>query len=214
MTRATSAIRVLPAPDSAPPYEDEGMPAADATNSGDSTAQPYGVQGTLALSFSLPSGVPATPQPPPELRVVRSEPDGTQSRREPPGEPPEGDRKGSQGSSNGLSRADPPVRPWACKFVQALVEVLAGARPVSQLLQWTSPDVYDRVRRRAGVPGGWPPESRAPGRPRVHSVRLHQPEAHITEVCAVVRGGGRARAMALRLEAAGRHWRCTALELG
>lgn len=198
MTRVTSTIRVLPAPESEPPYEDssegERVPAGGGTNHQDSTTPPYHVQGTLALSFSLPSGAPATPQPPAGLRLVQSQPE--------------------RADLPDPVRADPAVRPWACKFVQAVVEVLAGARPASQLLQWTSPEVYETVRRRAGVPGGWPPESRVPGRPRVHSVRLCQPRGNVTEVCAVVRGGGRARAIALRLEATGRHWRCTELELG
>lgn len=205
MTRTTPPIRLLPAPESEPPYDDEGPPdGGDAP--GHETASSCGVQGTLALSFSLPSGVPARPQAPAELRLVRSRPDGATS--------PDGPADDSPDTPPDPVCADPAVRPWAYKFVQAVVEVLAGARPATQLLQWTSPEVYDRVRRRAGVPGGWPPGAGTPGRPRVHSVRLCQPRRNVTEVSAVVRAGGRARAVALRLESAGRHWRCTALELG
>ena len=54
-----SVLRHLPAPASEPPYDDEhaghgpvGLPSG-------------AVQGTLALAFVLPSGLPAAPAPPP-----------------------------------------------------------------------------------------------------------------------------------------------------
>lgn len=192
MTHAVPELRVRPAPASEPPYEDDG--AHSAPEWPRPTPNPSrGVQGTLALSFSLPSGAPATPHPPASLRLVQSSHGDA-----PPPEP----------------GTHPPERPWACRFVQALIEVLAGARPVTQLLHWTSPEVYERVRRRAAVPGGWSPNPNVRRRARLHSVRLSRPRGNIMEVCAVVRGGGRARAIALRLEEAGGHWRCTQLELG
>lgn len=190
VTRTVSRIRVLPTPESKPPYEDGTRPGPRGWHRG--TAQPTGVQGTLALAFDLPSGAPATPHPPATLRLV--EPSG---------------RDAGHGDPTLVA-----VRPLACKLVQALVEVLAGVRPVTQLLHWTSPEVYDRVHRRAAVPGGWPPRSGPPAPVRVNSVRLSLPTDNATEVSAVVRGGERARALALRLEGAGRHWRCTDLELG
>lgn len=187
MTRTVSDICVLPTPESKPPYEDGTGSAPRAWHRG--AAQHVGVQGTLALAFDLPSGAPATPHPPATLRLV---------------EP--------RNATDDAILAT--VRPLACKLVQALVEVLAGVRPVAQLLHWTSTEVYESVQRRAAVPGGWPPRSGPPVRVRVHSVRLSLPSDNATEVSAVVRGGERARALALRLEGAGRRWQCTDLELG
>ena len=192
MAHAVSTIRVLPVPETNPPYDDEvGRSSLRERRTGSPTSGP--VQGTLALSFALPSGVPARPETPTALRLGRDHPGS---------EAPEPDT------------APPPVRRWAGRFVQALMEVLAGVRPVTQLTSWTSPDVYDRVRRRAAVPGGWPPGSSRGGRPVVHSVRVTQPVPDATEVCAVIHAAGRARAVALRLERVTGHPLCTELELG
>lgn len=187
----TPDLRVLPAPESNPPYDDEARPAVP-TRSVTPTA-PDPAQGTLTLSFRLSSGVHASPRPPSALRPIE---------RSAHGQAPEPDSQ------------RPAARMWACRFVQALVEVLSGTRPATQLVSWTSAEVYDRVKRRAAVPGGWPPHGGRLGRPAVHSVRLCRPQVCAAEVCAVVHAGGRARAMALRLEGDGPRWRCTELELG
>ena len=64
VTRRRSVIRRLPVPRSEPPYDDERASAEDepAIASG-------AVQGTLALSFLLPSGLPAVPEAP-ALRLL------------------------------------------------------------------------------------------------------------------------------------------------
>lgn len=209
----STAIRVLPVPDSAPPYDDEVTetrsrepdirsgafhPAAAMARA----PSGQGVQGTLALGFSLPSGVPATPEPSCRLRLVES--------RE--------DRRDAAASD----RARPAPRLWAGRFVQALVEVLTGLRPVTQLASWTSAEVYDEIKRKTGNPREWtragPTHSRAAGaaswRPVVRSLRIDRPCGDGAEVSAVVRVGGRTRAMALRLTGSVDRWRCTELELG
>lgn len=192
MTRTGSGLRVLPTPDSQPPFEG-GEGSSDRGRHRPAPRSP-GVQGTLALAFELPSGVPTPPHRPAGLRLVESRPDVD----------------AEESAAGTLAE----VRPWAGTFVQALVEILAGARPATQLLRWTSPEVYDTVKRRAAVPGGWTADPGAPRRARVQSVRLCQPRHGVTEVCAVVRGRDRARAIALRLERAERQWRCTELDLG
>src|SRR5690242_8499268 len=40
---------------------------------------------------------------------------------------------------------------FAARIVQAVVEIVGGDRPVSQLLRWTSPVVYQDLGRRAQV---------------------------------------------------------------
>jgi hypothetical protein len=106
-------------------------------------------------------------------------------------------------------RADlPDPARWAARLVQATVEVLAGRRPLQQLMPYTDDYVYaqltGRLRRRRG-----------PGRPPLLcSVHASEPRDGVAEVCAVVRESGRVRAIAARLEGYDGRWRCTALQLG
>ena len=230
-------VRRLPLPDCEPPYDDEiGALGYDATgwrgsSPLSSAASPSaGVQGTLALSFTLPSGVPAVPQPPPGLRLVGGS-RGVGGR---------GVGVGVGGSSGvggvadaaGTSVADeedvddaddfgprptgraglPEPRSWAGRVVQAIVEVLAGVRPASQLVRWTTAEVYDEISSRVVSPHG----STEPVPPRgvVISVHVTEPADGVAEVCALVRRGARSTAVAIRLEGMDGRWQCTALELG
>lgn len=100
---------------------------------------------------------------------------------------------------------------WAPGLVQVLVEVVAGHRPVSQLLRWTTPEVLGVVREHTAAP--LPPGTRRPRhRPRVRSVRVCEPADGVAEVCAVVSGRYRTQALAMRLEGRDGRWRVTALE--
>ncbi|MGB9378836.1 MAG: Rv3235 family protein [Mycobacteriales bacterium] len=106
------------------------------------------------------------------------------------------------------SRADlGDPRPWAGRLILATLEALAGRRPVQQLMPWTDDAVYAQisrtVRRRAvrTVPGA------------IRSLHIGEPADGIAEVCAVVSGAGRTRAVAARLEGSDGRWRCTALRL-
>jgi hypothetical protein len=91
-------------------------------------------------------------------------------------------------------------------------EVLVGARPARQLDDLTAPDVIRLLCRNAGRLA--PQQGLAPVRPVVDSVHVRQPCAGVVEACAVINLGIRKRAIAIRLEAAGTHWRCTALHIG
>jgi hypothetical protein len=107
------------------------------------------------------------------------------------------------------------VRAWTAQLAQAVVDVLAGDRPASQLLRWTTDEVQASVRRRASVAGLQRPRSREPRpRARVRSVRVCEPVAGVAEGSAVVSRDGRVYALALRLECRGSRWQCTALEGG
>ena len=110
----------------------------------------------------------------------------------------------------------------AARFAQAVVEAVGGQRPASQLVRWTSPDVFrdlDRrarlVRRTAEQPGR---PARTPGRPpirpQVRSVHICRPTSDVAEVSVHVRHGHRSRALALRLERSRGRWLCTVLEFG
>ncbi|MGH3342437.1 MAG: Rv3235 family protein [Carbonactinosporaceae bacterium] len=176
----------------------------------DPSAQPAvtrgagGVQEVLALPFALPSGLSATPE----------------------ACPPRPQRPLAQGLTD-------PHGP-AARLAQAIVEVLAGVRPASQLVRWTTQQVYTaivaRVADRSRTATAQPPAQAAAqaaagsepgGRPRparagarVHVTRLCEPADGVAEAAVLVRAGSRPRAMALRLEARNGYWICTALEVG
>lgn len=100
----------------------------------------------------------------------------------------------------------------ARRLVQAVVDVVRGHRPASQVLRWTTPEVYSQLRQRARLeqahvrPGG--------RRPVVRSLRTHPGGPHGIEVSAVVLDGSRARAVAARLDGEDSRWRLTALAIG
>jgi hypothetical protein len=95
-------------------------------------------------------------------------------------------------------------------LLQGLVEVLAGARPLSQVRLQLSVELYAEIAER--LEGGRHDRG---GRPEPRSVgRVHtqeRPEG-VVEACAVVRRAGRLVAVALRLEGHCGRWVCTALE--
>jgi hypothetical protein len=109
----------------------------------------------------------------------------------------------------------PDPHAWAGTLAQAVVEVLAGDRPVAQLLRWTTARIYTELGRRAAVAGRECTAVRA-GRARavVRRVHVFQPAEGVAEASAVLSDGRRTRAMALRLQSDGGRWLCTALELG
>jgi hypothetical protein len=106
----------------------------------------------------------------------------------------------------------PDPRPWTLRLAQVIAEVLAGARPASQLSRVATLDVLGLLERSAGRLGsraGGPPQ-----RPIVGSVHLSEPTDGVAEACAVVDTGIRKRALALRLEGHDGQWRCTAVQIG
>jgi hypothetical protein len=147
---------------------------------------PRFVQGALALTYPMPSGVEAIP---------RSDVDDADETVSP------GDVPDPQG--------------WAGRFVQAVVEVTAQQRPVSQLARWTAPDVYGELARlhRAASEQTREAGVRQP-RQAVVSVRVFRVALDSTEIAARVVAGPRSRAVAARLDFRRGRWTCTALSLG
>jgi Family of unknown function (DUF6459) len=189
-------LRVLPAPSYAPPFDDELDPPWPRRRH--LTVVPG--QGELPLEWMLPSGVPARPDLP--LVLLR----GGAGEEDDPEEEEEDDF-----GPLPTARADLPAPgPWAGRLVQAVVEVIGGDRPLSQLVRWTHEDVYEQLRSLASRrPSSWPKRIRA----SVRSVHVAEPLDGIAEVCAVVDDGVRSRAYALRLEGADGRWCCTELVL-
>ncbi len=100
-------------------------------------------------------------------------------------------------------------------LVQAVVEVLGGVRPASQLVRWLSLDVHVALARRAALASrmrrGAAPSIR---QAVVRGVRVCVPADGVAEASAVVVDADRVRAVALRLEGLDGRWRATALEVG
>jgi hypothetical protein len=101
-------------------------------------------------------------------------------------------------------------------LAQAVSEVLAGDRPISQMVRYTDEAVFSELNRRVRLLGLSTTANARGARERsaVRSVRVCKPTTHVAEIAAHVRHGQRSRAIALRMEIRRNRWVCTALELG
>jgi hypothetical protein len=162
------------------------VPVSDEPYDDEPEAAPPQVVGSLALT--LP-GLGRT-RPPVPLRLV------------PPAQAPD------------PAGRPAPLGPVAARLAQAVAEVLAGGRSPAQLADHATLDVLRQLERSVGRLGGSHP--RRAGQlihPRVTSIHIGEPAERVAELCVVVDLGFRRRALALRLEARGQRWRCTALQL-
>lgn len=187
-TPATGASRVR-----RPPSAGEAAASVTRLGSADGRQEPVpvaAVQGTLALDLYGWRSMPETPELQPAARPRLNLVEGGGS--------------------------DTTLHPWAARFAQAVVEVLGGDRPLSQLVRWTSDRVYAELGRRVRILGRSSPAHQRlrTVRPQVRSVHVFQPTADTAEVSVHVRHGHRSRALAARLEHDERGWRCTVLQLG
>jgi hypothetical protein len=105
----------------------------------------------------------------------------------------------------------------AARIGAAVLEIVGGDRPVSQVLRWTTPGVYQDLARRAHLVAA--AAGRRPGSGGIQSVRPQLVGAHISfvsETCAEVslhvRYGRRSRAVAARFELIRDRWQVSALE--
>jgi hypothetical protein len=106
---------------------------------------------------------------------------------------------------------------FAGRIVQAVVEIVGGDRPVSQLLRWTTSEVYVDLGRRAQLVaravGSRPGHGGIQGtRPQVVGVHTCFVAEGVAVVSAHVRYGGRSRAVAARFERRRDRWVCSVLE--
>jgi hypothetical protein len=108
----------------------------------------------------------------------------------------------------------PPPRAAATALVQAVLEILAGRRPVQQVRHLTTEAVYEELRRRLSAHRDLQKRGAgSEGAPRLQSVHVDVPTEGAAEVTAVIKLGARHRAVALRLDGAEGRWNCTALRL-
>ena len=105
----------------------------------------------------------------------------------------------------------PEAAGYADRLVRLVLETMDGTRPSRQLHHWVESSIHERLTE-AGVLA-----RRRRVRPRPHrvlAVRVCEPVDGVAEVAAVVRTGGRVRAMAMRLVGIDGRWVLTALEIG
>lgn len=116
----------------------------------------------------------------------------------------------SQESDVGVTMTASAALPSAARsgaaLARALLEVLAGTRPLAQLRAHCAPDVF------AGLEDA--PMLHGRDLPRLLTTRVCEPADGVAEVSAVFRRADRVRAMALRLQGVDGRWRITALQLG
>jgi hypothetical protein len=150
-------------------------------------SSPGYTQGALALTYPMTHGTSADPRTT-ALVVV-----------------PHG---GGYGSTAGMEA-------WAATFMQAIVEVIASDRPVTQLVRWTSRRVYaEIVQRQRRVARHRSAATTRSSRQHVATVRVCRPAEGCAEVAARVTFGARSRAIAARLEYVRDRWMCTAIDFG
>lgn len=86
-------------------------------------------------------------------------------------------------------------RDWARQFARLLTEALSGARPVRQILPWTTDRAHGQLRAVMPLFGGG-------HRPRLLRVIATRPTLDVIEMTVVAGVGARTRALAVRLERA------------
>lgn len=99
------------------------------------------------------------------------------------------------------------ARPFAHALVQRLLEVSAGVRPVTQLRPDTTPELFDQLER--ALTARPRASGLRPSRRDVRSVHLQERPEGVAEVCATVVRGQRVGALALRLDRVAGRWLCT-----
>jgi hypothetical protein len=140
------------------------------------------------------------------------------------GLPGPADAAGLTGTARPGTAADTPASAvaataWPRQFAQVMVEILAGVRPVRQVVPWATDHVLTQIRDL--IPG-----FASDRRPRIRRVMTSQPAATAVEITVVAGFGPRTRALAMRFEQiAARQaapglpprparWLCTAIEAG
>jgi hypothetical protein len=143
----------------------------------------------LDLEWEVSPGVPAIPAIPPLLHVV-----------------------------GGGTVVDPRLgdpTPWIARLARAVSEVIAGVRPAGQLTRHVTRPQLARIEARAAArrrhPAG---RLRATPPPReVRGIRVCAVSPGIVEASAVLIGGERSQAIALRLESVDGRWLATVVDI-
>jgi len=184
-------LRLLPAPPTDPPYDDELGAAA------------LVVDGALALAFPPPSmSIPLRLAPP----ALEDEGEERLTPRASLPDPAALAHRFAQAVVEILAGD----RPAAQLSRYATLDVL------DQLERAVRRRSARSIAAAQARPGGrsTAPAPAVPARPRVTSVHVSEPADGVAEACAVITAGARRRALAFRLEGLDGRWQCTALQPG
>ncbi|HEY7262477.1 MAG TPA: Rv3235 family protein [Trebonia sp.] len=177
-------IRLLALPDVGPPFDDDpaakAIAAAAIAGPGAETPSDDGPGARTPGARDVPRAHPGTQAP--RAGNAKTDPEGGASHAAHPDARPAADVGGTDGE-------------WARRFAVLLTEALSGARPVRQVLPWTS------RRARVQLPALMPLFSGGQ-RPRVLRVIATRPAQDVIEMTVVAGIGGRTRALAVRLQRA------------
>jgi hypothetical protein len=101
-------------------------------------------------------------------------------------------------------------------LTRCVIEILAGARELEQIGRWVDEDVYRHLLKRVVLAArARAVKGQAPARPvfTIGSTHVCSPRDGVIEATVTVRGRGRSRAVALRLEGLDSRWRATAIHV-
>lgn len=192
------ALRLLPAPPAAPPYDDE-LPGRAARLVGTAPARP-----ALPVPAPIPLRLVLEPEPARPAVVGDLAAGQVPDHRLDHSVDTDSDRP----ARTPLAQL-PPARPFAQAMVQRLLEVLSGLRPVGQLQRDTTLELFDELAEAVGAARRL--DGPRPTRRDVRSLHVQERADGVAEVCATVRRAERVMALAFRLEGRAGAWRCTAL---
>jgi Family of unknown function (DUF6459) len=191
-----AAVRLLPVPDSAPPYDDSLGEAGPAGRPVPSARAP---EEAARPARPRPGGTTTRPAPTPQTPAQpatsgQSSPSAARDKPSSPAAPGRPPRRATPGPSSPSAGARGAAEArWPSQFAQVLAETLAGSRPQGQIRPWTT----DQARRRIRQLG---PSLTAEVRPRVRRIMTSRPATGVVEMTVVVGFGPRIRALAVRLE--------------
>lgn len=103
---------------------------------------------------------------------------------------------------------DPELDRFVATLLRALLDTIAGRRPVTQLTRWVDDEVYADLVLRARL------HQREPVPLLLRTFRRQQVAVGVVEVSARIQAGPRHAAVALRLEQLGRRWVCKVADFG
>jgi len=208
------AVRRMPLPDSAPPYDDQpgSLPGPDPGQAGPGPASSgAGQAGPGPASSGAGEDRPGSAG----AKTGRPRPGRAGAGA---GQPVPAQAGQPAGSGAGQPVPGPAGQPglaplpgaWPSQFAQVLAEALAGARSPQQLTSWTTERARHRIRQLG-------PLLQAGPRPRVRRVVACFPAGDVVELAVIVSVGPAVRALAVRLERPGQlppgpAWRCTDIE--
>jgi len=174
---------------------------------GHSLTEVHPDQLTLPLVWEVSPGVPSIPALPRHLRLVGQASEDA----DPPGQHQAGPEQ----------PAAPLSSSWVARMARAIIEVADGDRPASQLARWVDRAPLSMItargvgyRRHPSVRNRRGALAAVRATQQVRAVRLCPVTPLAVEASAVLVGGGRGRAVALRFEARGEHWIVAAVAFG